>query len=245
MLGKDITIMTHHIAPKLLLKNHLLHIDMLECIRRGSAEILFASEEGVLLLDIPSQIYMITAQNNKIAEHLISKLPDDIDLIVSHDIFTYKLLSNKFNFSDSMTCYNAVYTKKVPIESENTFFEIRHLTHEYKDIIMDNYSKAYTIDDEYMRNRLDAKVMLGAFIDNTLCGFVGSHIEGSIGMLEVFPEYRGKGIGRQLEITAINKALADNRYIYCQVIDDNSVSISLQKKLGFELSKNKVYWLIK
>lgn len=235
--------MIQHTSTEFLSKDPLLHVDMLECIRRDSVEILFASEEAVLLLDIPSKIYMITAQNYKIAEHLISKLPDDIELIVSHDRFTSKLLADKFNFSDSMACYNAVYTKNASIKLENSIVEIRHLTRDYKNIIMKNYSKAYTIDDAYMENRLDAQVMLGAFIDNNLCGFIGNHIEGSIGMLEVLEEYRCRGIGTILEISAINDALANNRYVYGQVIDTNLASIALQKKLGFEFSKTKVYWL--
>ena len=236
--------MIQNSSTELLSKDPLLHVDMLECIRRDSAEILFASDEAVLILDIPSQIYMITAENHKIAKHLISKLPNDIGLIVSHDKFTYKLLTDNFSFSDSMTCYNAVYAKNVPIKLENNIVEIRHLTREYKAIIMKNYSKAYTIDDAYMENRLDSKVMLGAFVDNNFCGFIGNHIEGSIGMLEVLPEHRGRGIGTILEISAINAALANNRYVYGQVIDTNSVSIALQKKLGFEFSETNVYWLM-
>ena len=64
-------------------------------------------------------------------------------------------------------------------------------------------------------------------------------------MLEVLSNYRGKGIGAMLQIVATNDALSNKRYPYGQVVETNSASIALQKKLGFELSKNKVYWLIK
>ena len=88
--------------------------------------------------------------------------------------------------------------------------------------------------------------MFGAFINNDdLCGFIGTHTEGSMGMLEVLPKYRGKGIGAALQIAATNNALANKRYPYGQVVEDNIASAALQKRLGFELSKNKVYWLMK
>jgi hypothetical protein len=63
---KDINKMILNSSTELLSKDPLLHVDMLECIRRDSAEILFASDEAVLLLDIPSQIYMITAENSTV-----------------------------------------------------------------------------------------------------------------------------------------------------------------------------------
>lgn len=231
-------------AIEMLSKDFLLHVDMLECIRRGSAEILYTCESGALLLDQPSNIYMISANNYEVAEQLISVLPASIELIVSHDKFTLGLLSKKYTFSDKMTCYNAVYTKQLPIQSMKNIADIQKLTVGYIDIIMDKYSKAYTINSDYIRSRLEANALSGAFIHNTLCGFIGQHTEGSIGMLEVFPEYKGKGIGIQLEISAINEALSAKRYVYGQVTEDNLASMSLQKKLGLELSKNKVYWLM-
>ena len=87
--------------------------------------------------------------------------------------------------------------------------------------------------------------MYGAFLGNRLAGFIGTHEEGSIGMLEVIPEFRGKGIGSELERYAINSAIAKGRYPYCQVKEDNEISMKLQKSLGMEISKTKVYWLFK
>lgn len=237
--------MQNDVSIKMLSKDKLLHIDMLECIRRGSAEILFSSDEIVLLIDIPSQIYMISSCNSKIAEDLISKLPNNIDIIVTHNKFTYNLLLKKFNFSINMICYNTAYLKKTTTPVKNSIVKIRRLTHEYKNIILGNYSKIDIVDCDYIENRLKANVMLGAFIDNNLCGFIGTHAEGSIGMLEVFPQYRGKGIGSALQIAATNDALKNNSYPYGQIVENNFASISLQKKLGFELSQNKVYWLMK
>lgn len=237
--------MLNNIANKMLSKDFLLNVDMLECIRRGSAEILWASDEAVLLIDIPSQIYILSVNNTEIAKNLINTLPNHLNLIVTHDKFSFDLLNKKFNFNETMICYNTVYTKKTPIKILNSIVEVKALTLEHKDIITKKYSKIDMVDTNYIENRLKANVMLGTFINNNLCGFIGNHEEGSIGMLEVFPEYMGKGIGSTLQIAATNYALANKRYAYGQVIEANVASTALQKKLDFQFSKSKVYLLIK
>ena len=114
--------MLNTIATKMLSKDFLLNVDMLECIRRGSSKILFASDEAVLLIDIPSQIYMISTQNAEISKTLVDRLPDNINIIVAHEKFSYDLLAKKFSFSETMICHNTVYTKKTPIQVQNSIF---------------------------------------------------------------------------------------------------------------------------
>ena len=237
--------MLERIAKEVLFKNFLLNVDMLECIRRNSAEILFASPDAVLLIDIPSQTYMMSIINLQVVENLISKIPASAKMIVTHDKASYELLLKKFKFKDTLICTNSVYTKNSPLKQEGNMIDIKLLTLEFKNTILEYYSKAEITDIDYIEDRLKAKVMLGAFMNNDLCGFIGSHAEGSIGMLEVLPKYRGNGIGAALQIAATNDALANNRYPYGQVVEGNLVSTALQKKLGYELSEEKVYWLIK
>lgn len=237
--------MITNIANEMLSKNFLLNVDMLECIRRGSAEILFASNEGVLLKDLPSNIYMLSSNNIEVSKNLINILPYDFNIISVHDKFSFDLLLEKHIFSETMICYNTVYTKKTPIAYEKHSIEIKPLTIEYRDNIINSYCKIDIVDSNYIENRLKENVMFGAFVDSNLCGFIGIHEEGSIGMLEVLPEFKGKGIGSALQIEATNNALTHKRYPYGQVIETNTASTALQKKLGFELSKDKVYWLIK
>lgn len=104
--------MLKDIAIEMLSENYLLHVDMLECIRRGSAEILYASADGVLLVDVPSQVYMISTFHNHTSENLISKIPDSAEIIAAHDKFSYDLLLKKHDHSARMICHNTVYTKK-------------------------------------------------------------------------------------------------------------------------------------
>ena len=90
---------------------------------------------------------------------------------------------------------------------------------------------------------LEAGVMFGAFVDGRLAGFVGEHHEGSMGMLEVFPPYRGHGLGLALESFQINRYLSQGRVPFDQVIVGNEKSMGLQRKVGMELSKDTMSWL--
>ena len=64
-----------------------------------------------------------------------------------------------------------------------------------------------------------------------------------MGMLEVFPPYRGHGLGLALESFQINRYLSQGRVPFDQVIVGNEKSMSLQKKVGMELSKDTMSWL--
>lgn len=232
------------IAERLLKKDIILNVDMLQCIRRGSADIIVAEEDGVLLQDKKSNIYMVSTLSEDFMKSIIDKI-SDVDTIVLHNEFEYKLLKDKINFSEEMICYNAVYLQDKYIEQCNFEIEIEVLKEEFIELVKNNYSELSLCNSGYIEERVKDKEMYGAFLGNRLAGFIGTHEEGSIGMLEVIPEFRGKGIGSGLERYAINRAIAKGIYPYCQVKEDNEISMKLQKSLGMEISKTKVYWLFK
>lgn len=115
------------------------------------------------------------------------------------------------------------------------------LDESHTDLVFEHYHMAPGRD--YVAERLAAGAMTGAFLDGVLAGFIGIHEEGSIGMLEVLPAYRRRGLGYALEAGAIRRALKEGAIPYCQVIEGNTASMELQKKLGLEFSDGFVYWL--
>ena len=85
--------------------------------------------------------------------------------------------------------------------------------------------------------------MVGAFVDGVLAGFAGFHDEGSIGLLEVLPEYRRRGLGEALLCAAVRLALERGQYAFGQVFTDNRPSLALQRKVGMTVSEDILYWL--
>ena len=57
------------------MRNKLLHMDMLEALRRGSGELLYFEEDGVLLFEKNSGAYMFTTKNRESGEKILSYNP--------------------------------------------------------------------------------------------------------------------------------------------------------------------------
>ena len=98
-------------------------------------------------------------------------------------------------------------------------------------------------DIDYIQGTID-RGMLGIFDGEALAGFVGVHDEGSLGMLEVLPPYRRRGYGLVLQLAIVRAALAQGRYAYGQVAEDNAASLALQRKAGMTVCPDKIYWLM-
>ena len=86
-------------------------------------------------------------------------------------------------------------------------------------------------------------MIFGIFENNKIAGFIGVHGEGSIGMLEIFPEYRRKGYGYILEAYVIEQLLDKGYVPYCHVVEGNDASYKLQEKLGFKKSSKPNIWI--
>ena len=80
-------------------------------------------------------------------------------------------------------------------------------------------------------------------MDDQLAGFAGTHVEGTLGLLTVLPEYRRRGIATALESTAINRELQEGHVPYCHLYTDNLASRALQQSLGLSFADKNVWWL--
>lgn len=98
-------------------------------------------------------------------------------------------------------------------------------------------------DRKYIETLIDRKQLRGIFEQGALAGFIGEHLEGSMRLLEVFPEYRRKGYGYKLESYLINRFLQLNEVPFCQVMTDDVESLALQQKLGMDISRQTTIWL--
>ena len=82
-------------------RNRLLYLNMLEVLRRGSAELLYAGEGGVLLYDRGSGAYMLTARDRAALDGMLPLLPADCDLLVGHDLWYRDELAGRFGLDGS------------------------------------------------------------------------------------------------------------------------------------------------
>lgn len=231
-------------ATAYLERDRVLHINMLEVLRRGSVEELTASSKGVLLYERGCGAWMMSAQPGE-AERLLDLVPGDCDLFVGHDMAYFHRIQERWGLSGQQICYSAAYLKKEPVPIPDFDGELRLLGPEWARWVYEHYSHPFG-GVAYIEGAI-RRGMLGLFLKGSTepAGFVGFHEEGSIGMLEVLPAYRRRGLGEILQRAAVNLALERGAYPFGQVFDDNSASLSLQQKVGMTLSRTKMFWLMK
>lgn len=224
-----------------LKKKKLLHMMMTETIRHGKVRMAACNENGVLLEEMNSRIYMLSAATRESGEALLAQAghPEQIDLLVTHQEFLNEVVARMTAATRAVECVQAVYTRGVRLP-EMKDLEVKALTTDYLPVVMEHYHT--TPDEEYLQERLQNGMIYGGFLDGVLVGFIGIHGEGSMGFLEVFEGYKRRGIGAALESFLINRLLEKDRIPFCQVFTDNDASMRLQQKLGLAISKEKLYW---
>ena len=235
-----------------LKKNKLLHIDMIELIERGQAVLVREEGANICLRDKESGIYFLTAANPKEGERLLALIPNEPSVtVVVHQDFLCSMAKEYLQSENVLSCYQAVYTRreKLPVtgfyrldqEEQDTMPKICRLTEEYAKEVFKHYTMAENI--EYIYDRIEKGWLYGAFVEEKLAGFIGMHKEGGIGMLEVLPQFRGRGIAKALETYMINLLVEQGLTPYGQIVVDNQISEKLQESLGLYLSKTLVYWV--
>ena len=151
----------------------------------------------------------------------------------------FKEIDIAFNIKRTLTCSQWVYIKNTAPQFDSK--NIKNLDISYLDIILKHYKTVQ--DKEYLAERLSSNNIFGIFEKNLLAGFIGIHNEGSIGMLEVFDDFRRKGYAYSLEAFVINKQLKKGRIPYCHVVEGNVPSFNLQKKLNFTKTDKPSIWI--
>ena len=231
-------------ALEYLKKDKLLHADMIEDIRNGQAKVLAVREDGVILKDTVSGVYMVTAQNPDVGERLLSMADPDAKVFTCHQRFLAESIERRFQKTFLSECFQVVYTKKSPLPGPEGI-AVRTLGEEYTDLVHSLYPLIEK--RERVREILGQGILYGAFLPGEkgeeLAGFIGTHEEGSMGILHVLEKFRHRGIAQQLERFLINRLLEQGKTPYGHIFTDNLASLQLQKKMGFRVCPGKIYWI--
>ncbi len=217
--------------------NPVLHMMMIESVRRGNADILADRPDGVMLLDRPSRTHMLAAANPDAAREMLDRV-ESFAMLTMHDEHTLGEARRRYQSKHFLDLVQAVYPKKA---IDRIPGDIRRLDMSYFDFMRAHYDNID--DDGYIAERLSGGEVYGIFVDGALAGFMGTHQEGSLGMLEILPAYRRRGLAEALERHVIDIHLSRGWMPFSQIKPDNPASLSLHEKLGFEISTEHMYWL--
>lgn len=230
--------------------NKLLHIDMIELINRGRAEIIYGEDDEYLLRDINTGIGFHTKPEGAIA--FAFDMEDNMKpaCIILHQTKYIKQLEEA-GYNNNAVCKQAVWTRREKMPARGLYKTDAGITEDGYTIKLlgrDDFEAAAKLykgfdGDGYLYDRIMDGAVYGAFDIERLIGVIGLHEEGSIGMLSVDPEYRRKKLAMALETYIFNLAIEKGQIPYGQVIVGNEASMALQKKLGLYFSKTDIVWM--
>lgn len=227
-------------ALEYLEKNSLFHMGMIFPIKRSSAEVIYADFDGVFMRDKTSEAFMLSFTDLDKGIGFLETL-GRVDLICVYQKEIADYLKQKHSYAKCMANFQAVYMRKEPVEVVCGGLEIKPLTTEHLEIVYEHYHD--DVSYEYLKRRLEDGAIFGGFVDGELCGFAGTHEEGAVGILRVLEKFRRRGFGAALEGYVINEVLKRGEVPFVQVNPWNEASIRLQMGLGFEVSREVLWWL--
>ncbi|MEG2420711.1 MAG: GNAT family N-acetyltransferase [Oscillospiraceae bacterium] len=221
-------------------QDRVFYANLCEILRRGSGDLLYAAPDGVLLYDRHSQVYMMSAQTPALADWMLAQLPPKLEILVGFEQSYREKAKAQFGFKTEEICVSVLYERENPPELSPFDGELCKLTKEHTQFVHQHYSCDFSMD--YIARAID-EGMIGIFVEGRMAGFIGNHFEGTMGLLEVLPEYRRRGFGEVLERAEVRLLLSQGKLALAHVFADNEKSLALQRKIGLSVSEKTLFWI--
>ena len=219
----------------------LTGIDLLgldRVLRRGTGEILEERPDALLIADSVSGAYMLACGDTEIGLSLLDRHMDGCRLLMVSDPALGRAAFARYGFSDMLECFQAAYFGPPPPADPR--LTVREAEERDLPLLMENYD---LLSPEEMARVVARGPLLLGYEGDRPVGFVGEHLEGSMGLLYVFPEFRRRGFASALERGMIARTMARGYIPFGQVEKDNLPSLRLQEKLGLTRSENLICWM--
>lgn len=215
-----------------------LNIDRV--IKRGTAQIIERADDAILLKDTKSKALMLACDEvEKGIEILERNSGEAKPLIMISNAELGRKVAERFGYEGVMECYQMAYLAKEPPAADDVL--------EYRTATMENFpliSREYgLVSEDELKELIERGNIIMGYENGEAVGFIGEHMEGSIGLLQVLEEHRRKGYGISLEKEMIRRTIAKGYIPFGQVVVGNTASLELQKKLGLTKSEGTIFWM--
>ena len=208
-------------------------------VKRGSAEFIERNERFVFVRDTVSGVLFLCGEVCDDDFSLIDGYIDrerDALMVDSEELF--KKVFARYGFEDKLECYQVAYYGDAP--KLDAKIDVREAEKSDIPLIVCNY---HLVGENEIAKIVGRRALFLGFLDGEPVGFVGEHLEGSMGLLYVFPKFRRRGFGEALEKFCIAKTIENGFVPFGQVEKDNFASLALQRKLGFTVSGKRIFWM--
>ncbi|MGM9618691.1 MAG: GNAT family N-acetyltransferase [Oscillospiraceae bacterium] len=223
-----------------LMRDELFYLDLIAPIQRGRAEILAATEEGVLLREAESGGCFLAAEDPAAGRKLLERV-EDCDFLGIHQEALCPEAQARLGFETRVRFRHVALFGEEKLEPLPPGLSVREAEERDLPLIEANYDLE---TPEMLRRLAWEGDLLVAEAEGRVVGFMGLHPEGSLGLLCVLPEYRRHGYAAALESVLMRRELRRGFHPYGQVLSENEGSLRLQRKLGLAVSEREMFFLV-
>ncbi|MDR0435800.1 MAG: hypothetical protein LBH11_03420 [Propionibacteriaceae bacterium] len=225
-------------------RDPLSYVDITETLRRGGGEVVAAGRDGVLVRCNTRSLLYLAADSGEAANLLLAGV-EPPEVMVVHGDEAADVACQRFGLAATPRCWQvALVSGKLP-EPPRADLVFRTLGAEYTHEVAIRYTLQFS--EERIRENLDAGLIIGGFLidePDKMIGFIGTHEDGSMGFLEVYPEFRRGDVGTCMTIELARRHLAHGWTPYGHIIEGNLASLNMSQGLGFSKAEGTLRWLV-
>lgn len=210
-------------------------------IRRGTGEVIEKSDDALFVYDEVSKSHLLACEGIELGLEILDRHAGrGYSALMISNVELGRIAFKKYGFADGLECYQAAYYDKPQVPSGS--LSIRTAEKGDLPMLIQNYHMLEPEDLETLVNM--GNIVIG-YDGAKIIGFIGEHLEGSIGLLYIFPEFRRMGYAEKLEKHFFARTIEMGFVPFGQVEKSNLPSLELQKKLGLTVSDRLIYWMWK
>ena len=215
------------------------YLGLARLLERGTGEILAESDRLMLVRDSVSGAYMLACEDMGLGLSVLDRFAGwDCRLLMTSSDAIGRAAFERYGFSEKLECYQVAYYGKKP--KPDPRLSVRTAEEGDLKLLAEHYQ---IISEVELAAVVRRRSILMGYEQDRLVGFVGEHLEGSMGLLYVFPAFRRRGFGAALQTHLIARTMEKGFIPFGQVEKDNQSSLRLQRKLGMTQSGNLTVWM--
>ena len=148
-------------------------------LRRGTGKVLEESENVLFLYDTVSKAYFLSCEDIAAGISILDRYAgEDLRLLSVTDIDLGRAVFQRYGFCDKLECYQAAWYGKAPEPAPE--LSVRTAGREDLPLLIKTYD---LISPEEMEQVVERGCLLFGYHREQPVGFIGEHLEGSMGLL--------------------------------------------------------------
>ena len=210
-------------------------------LKRGTGKVIERHDAALLVHDNISGACMLGCEDAALgADILRRRLGGDCRLLMVSDHSLGLQAFAQYGFDGMLECYQTAYYGGMPELPGH--LAMRDAEEADLPVLTATYD---LVSAGELRLIVERRKLVLGYEDGKLAGFMGEHLEGSMGLLYIFPEFRRRGYATELEKAVIAKTLREGYIPFGQIEKSNNASMALQRKLGLTISDQLICWMWK